>query len=256
MKSVQTMLVCMLMTCGPFLGCESKPELVAPRVLQSPYAAARSETLWALAPVSNESGVSKIDMLMMTDTVAAAVAEVSGISVLPVNRTLAAMVARNIPGVRSPRDAMALAEALGVQGIIVGTITAYDPYDPPKLGMTLALYTTDASASEPVDPRSLSGAYSDQKSDPNGQMIKQHDKPTAVVAEHLDAANHEVLAELKQFATGRHDQNSSLQWRRYTASMELYTQFAAYYCVDRLLRMERARTTPVAAAATEPEDEK
>lgn len=243
MTSVQTMLVC-LMGVALIGGCESKPELLQPRVLQSPYPAARGETLWALAPLSNESGVSKVDMLMISDTVAATVAEVSGISVLPVNRTLAAMAARNMQSVRSPRDARALADALGVQGIIVGSISAYDPYDPPKLGMTLALFTTDMSGVDPVDPRALSSAYSDQK----GPMIRTDDKPAAVVSDHLDAANHEVLAELKLFATGRHDQESSLQWRRYTASMELYTEFAAYHCVDRLLRSERARVTPAPAA--------
>lgn len=252
MKSVQTMLVWMMMGVAALCGCEGTPELVLPRVLQSPYAASHGETLWALAPLNNESGVSKIDMLQVTDMVAATVAEVNGISVVPVNRTLAAMAARNMSGVRSPRDARALAEALGVQGIIVGTITAYDPYDPPKLGMTLALYTTDMKGSERVDPKQLSSAYSDQK----GSTTKYEDKPAAIVAEHLDAANHEVLAELKAFATGRHDQASSLTWRRYTASMELYTEFAAYHCVDRLLRSERDRIAPVATVAAEPKDQK
>ena len=69
------------------------------------------------------------------------------------------------------------------------------------------------------------------------------------LVEHLDASNHEVLIELKEYAKGRHDPKSALTWRRYTASMDLYTQFAAYHSVKHLLQEEQRRLGAISAAA-------
>ena len=245
MTTVQTML-CAAFGCAIFLtGCAQEKEvLVTPNVIQSPYDAAKGETLWAIAPLMNESGVSTIDTLAIADALAAAVSEVNGISALPVNRTLLAMNARQLKGIRTPREAQILAEAMKVQGVIVGSITAYDPYDPPKIGLTLALYTTDVDTSTPVDPRQLSGAYSDR----NLPKSSFADAPSSVVSEHFDASNHNVLIALREFAYGRHDPNSALNWKRYTASMELYTEFAAYQCTRMLVQSERRRLAGSAPA--------
>ncbi|MGE3108669.1 MAG: hypothetical protein AB7G11_12290 [Phycisphaerales bacterium] len=238
MTTVQTMLCAAAIGAVLLTGCAREKEvLVNPNVIQSPYPASKGETVWAIAPLTNESGVSTIDTLALSDALAAAVAEVSGISALPVNRSLAAMSAHQLRAIRSPRDAKVLADALKAGGVIVGSITAYDPYDPPKIGLTLALYTTDREPGEPIDPRILSSAYAD-RSLPRGTNA---DDPAAFVSEHLDAASHEVLIALREFAHGRHDPSSSLSWKRYTASMELYTEFAAYHCVRKLVQSERRR---------------
>jgi len=54
------------------------------------------------------------------------------------NRTIAAMRALRMSDLKSPAEVRQLASELGVDGVIVGSITAWDPYDPPKLGIALA----------------------------------------------------------------------------------------------------------------------
>ncbi len=237
--------IALVLTASLSTACAKKDQLVPPRVLISPYEPGRSEVRWAVAPLANESGVSTVNVLAICDKLTAAIEEVQGVSSVPVNRTLAAMEAKGLRAIRTPQEARIIADALGVRALLLGTVTAYDPYDPPKLGLTLALYWVDAqgSADGSLDPRALQAAYSDTSTLPRTRF---KERPASVVAEHLDASNHEVLKNLQAFAVGRNDPNSALGWRRYTASMELYTEFAAYWCIHRLLEEERSRLGPTA----------
>ncbi len=222
-----------------FASCASKPELVAPEVLVSPYGPSASTVIWAVAPLANESGTSVVDPLMVTDALVARASEVRGVTTVPLNRTLTAMRALKMAGVRSPADARRLADALGVDGIIVGSITAYDPYDPPKIGLMIGLYSHSRTSQmrNPIDPKALQAAGSDR------MIVQNGDEPSSMVSEHLDAQNHEVLMNLRRYAEGRHNPRSALGWRAYTASMELYAEFAAHWSVTRLLQEEQLRVT-------------
>jgi len=226
--------------------CASRSErtLVRPFVLSSPYS---QDVIVAVAPLANESGTSAADELRMADRLVEQLAEVHGIGVIPLNRTLNAMQALRLPAVSSPAEAHALARALGADAIIVGSITAWDPYDPPRLGLNLALFGTgpalSASGSAEVDPRALQSASTDYTlnaaSSPN--------KPLAYLSQHFDASNHEVLCNVKAYAEGRADPDSALRWERYTKSMELYERFVSFRAVATLLQSEQQR---VAAART------
>lgn len=222
-------------------GCNSGPkqaELVPPELLVAPYDTSRGEVLWAVAPLGNESGVSTVDTDLVADALVAKIDEARGVACLPLNRTIAAMRSRGMRSVRTPGDARTLATALGVDALLVGNITAYDPYDPPKLGMSLALYSRQRTEGDELDPVKLKTSFSDY-----GQISRSQfaDRPAAVVSEHLDGANHEVQMELRRYASGRHDQTSALGWRSALASMDLYTEFAAHFAVSRLLEQERLR---------------
>jgi hypothetical protein len=74
-----------------------------------------------------------------------------------------------------------------------------------------------------------------------------------VASDVLDARNHGVLLELREYADGRADPESALGWRAYTASMELYTQFATYHAVRTLLEQEWIRLARVSQAGSEHE---
>ncbi|MBX3386119.1 MAG: hypothetical protein KF768_06085 [Phycisphaeraceae bacterium] len=213
--------------------------LNAPQVLTAPASATGSEALWAVAPLANESGVMSVDTFAISDKLVAAVNEVRGLSCLPLNRTIAAMRARRLSHISSPDDARLLAETLGVDGLIVGSVTAYDPYDPPKLGLTLALFAhRPADDLSQADPLRVRGAYSDAQV----RVLTRFDsRPAAVVSEHLDGSNHDVLFALRQFASGRHDPYSAHGWRIYLVSMDRYTEFAAYTAVARLIDRDRLR---------------
>lgn len=236
-------------------GCSTPaPELTAPQITAAPYETAQGEVVLAVAPLRNESGTTAIDPLSLGDKVVAAAEEIRGVRCLPLNRTLETMRALRLQGVATPGDVAALASAMGVDGVLVGTITAYDPYTP-AIGLSLVLWARPGSAIEGgqavggIDPRALQSAVSEAAPGrgrrPNGAV--------ASASEHLDAKNHQVLMDVRTYALGRHDPNGAMNWRRYTASMPLYEEFAASFMVSRLMQQEwirLGRSVPVEQTAS------
>lgn len=254
MTTVQTMLartaiIPLILACAlSGAGCATKGErLEPPEVLVAPYDTSKGDVLWAVVPLGNESGVSTVDTFMVSDAVVNKIDEARGLACLPLNRTIAAMRSRNMSAVRSPADARLIANLLGVDGLIVGSVTSYDPYNPPKLGLKLALFSREPDGGAmSIDPVILQMAYTDSL---KPRSARFDDRPVATVSEHLDGSNHEVQMEAMRYAVGRGNPGSSLGWRRVLASMDLYTEFSAQVAVARLLEQERLRLAqPVTSA--------
>lgn len=221
-------------------GCAATPRdaLRAPRTVVAPYDQLSGDIVWAVAPLTNESGVSIARSDALADNLVNAITDVQGISCLPFNRTLAAMEALGLSGIRSPAEAQMLAQALGADGIVVGTITSYDAYTP-ELGVALALFAKPGSMRTRGDnwnPKDLRTAISDQ---PMATQIGG--EPLAKVHERFDAKNNQVLMDVQAFADGREKQRTALGWRRYLASMDLFSQFAMYRATDALVQQELVR---------------
>src|SRR5690606_19054749 len=108
----------------------------------------------------NESGTSAVDQLAISDTLVATVTQARGLRALPLNRVLDAMAALEMAHPQTPADLDRLARTLGADGVIVGSITAYDPYEP-IMGIALGLYARPgalehAGSEEPeINPRQL-----------------------------------------------------------------------------------------------------
>jgi hypothetical protein len=230
-------------------GCSSNETLTPPKVTMAPYAAAGSEPVVAVVPLRNESGTSLVDPEDVSDAVVAALQEVRGIRALPLNRTMLAMRALKMTSVDDPAQLRELAREMGVQGVVVGTITAWDPYDPPTLGISLALYdhglSDDARNGIMLDARRLAAQPTDYTY--FSQNLYPDTRPASAVSEHYDAANHQVLMDVQSYATGRHNEHTALGWKRYTASMDLYTKFATSQAVARLMDAEWLRMTRLAS---------
>jgi len=239
-------------------GCESlprrRPELTPPVVNAAPYDTSRGDVLWAVLPLANESGTDLVDPLAISDQLVAAAEEVDGVRTVPLNRTLEAMHALGIQTVTDPGDVHRLAMGMGVDAVLVGSITAYDPYNPPSFGLSLALYARGGAMGargdpDPIDPRALAAAPTDGAP---ATRIGYGDRPAAVISAHLDAKDHGVLEAIQAYAAGRHDPASALGWRRYVASMDLYTQFATQHLVSGLLQKEQHRLAALAETSQTP----
>lgn len=248
MKSAKTMLAwCAIVAC--LVGCANERQLTAPKTIEAPYDTSRGEVLWAVAPLRNESGTKEVNIGEMSDLVVAAVEQVRGVRTVPLNRTIEAMRALELPALRTPSDARRLAQAMGVDGILVGSITAYDPYTP-VLGISLALFARPGSLADRgpnlLNPRKLQ----ESPVDPGPAGSTQYsESPLVVVSEHLDAKNHQVLMDVQQYAVGRQSGRDSYGWERYTRSMVLYSEFAAFQAVDKLMRAEWIRMGKLEMAA-------
>ncbi len=217
-------------------GCGRK--LKQPDVLASPYPGVR---LWAVAPLANESGVSAVDAYRVADLFTQQVQQVDGINTVPVNRVVLAMRHAGLEAVRSSADAMQLIQLLEVDALVVGTVTAWDPYPPPTLGMAVLLFARSGDHASGVDPRELVRATSSDVAP--GEL-----GPPGAIAQAagiFDGRNNETLAWLEAFATGRIEPDEPFGADVYLMDMELYTQFVSYRLIHDLLGFEQRRLTPV-----------
>jgi hypothetical protein len=170
---------------------------------------------------------------------------VDGINAIPVNRVVLAMRHAGIDAVGSAADAMQLAQMLDVDALVVGTVTAWEPYPPPTMGMAVLLFagTTDRAKGQ-MDPRELVRA-------PAGDVAPGELGPPGAIAQAagvFDARNHQTLAWLEAFATGRTEPEEPFGTEVYLMDMELYTQFVSFRLIHDLLGFEQRRMTPVADA--------
>ncbi|MBI1369233.1 MAG: hypothetical protein GC162_11345 [Planctomycetes bacterium] len=230
-------------------GCELfQKRIEQPLVYSTPYPGPK---MWAVAPFRNESGTSLVDSAVVADHLAQQIQQINGIGVVPVNRVLAAMNAAQIDAVNSVGDAMKLMNLLGVDGLIVGTITAWDPYEPPKIGATIQLYARELpGGGTALDSRALTRATS--TNDLPGMV--RYEQPVATVSDHFDAANGAVLQRIQDYAHGRAADDEPAGWRRYIINMDLYNEFVSHELMRRLFarewdRLHRQPMPPTASAA-------
>lgn len=246
LQVVAYLVVCLLvLALAPAMtGCAWKraDDLTAPRELLAPYDTSRAEPVWAVYPLRNETGTSLAQSGQITDAVVAAAAQVRNLRVLPLNRTLEAMMALEMDSLGTPEDARKLAEAMGADGLILGSITAYDPYTP-TVGLSLALYVRPGVLDEQqgqaaLDARALTWQPTDYTYFPSSGYA---DAPAAAMTTHLDGKSHGVQMAVRDYAEGRSDPGTALGWRRYLASAPLFVEFAAWHAVGRLLDGEWVR---------------
>ncbi len=245
-----TLLVLLTMLAG---GCTWVQPAPVQSGLDSPYAARQR---WAVVPPRNESGSLHADSLLIADKLAQRLENAWRIDVLPVNRTLAAMESLGLAELRNAGDAQHLLRTLGADALVVGSITAWDPYDPPKVGLLLELYTQQRRDGQAVDLRQLTRAATGGEvtiSNPHEQ------RPVSMVSGFLDAADPVVNRKLREYAAARGaeqddkpqwrdsaERNGLLKpeygdWRLYRISMDLYAEFVCHEMSRRLLRVETKR---------------
>ena len=114
-----------------------------------------------------------------------------------------------------------MCDLLGVEGLIVPTITAFDPYDPPKMGASLQ-WMAGGPVNKPngVDVRELIKAMT-----PPPDETPERNRKARQAVGMFDAANGSVRERLIQFAEGRHEPAGPLGAREYLVNMDRYSAF-------------------------------
>lgn len=236
---------------GSLAGCETPP--VQQRI-EAPYA---QRQVWAVAPLRNESGSRHADGLQIADQLTRSFEQVVGIDALPLNRVLEAMDALRLTRIASREDAIHLREALGVDALVVGSVTHFDAYDPPKIGLALDLYAfpTESSGSG-LDIRGLSWAPTADKAGIRRGTLYRPDQPVTTVSGYFDASGVGTKQLLDDYAYGKGSTPNALHERRlYTINMNLFQEFAGHEMGSQLIwaewqRLARGmRATPRSAAA-------
>jgi hypothetical protein len=217
-------------------GCQSKP---SNRVYVSPYPASL-----AVVPFKNLSGSQSLETLAVTDEFVTELGQVSGLTVMPLNQVLAKLRELQMTSVSSPSDALMVADAMNVDGVIVGAVHRWEPYDPPLLGMAVQLYLRDQVLQDKqvqsedlhVNPADLSRASS-----PYDLKLREPLQSQSEVTRVYDASQDWVIEKIKAYALLRPDNPSPMGWKRYK-TQRLYLRFVSYEIVGELMLREHART--------------
>ncbi len=195
----------------------------------------RKKQVWAVAPAFNLSGERQVDSILQADLLFEQLQQVQGLTVIPVNRVAEVYGVLKIDHIQSERQAMMVCDLLGCDGLMVPTITVYDPYDPPKLGAALQLFVkpptsvkpTVRQASTAIHPRDMARQAAPAKGE--SLPAAQAPDPNFVqVVGIFDAANGSVRSALMRYASGRNDPVGPFGAKEYLVSMDRYCGFV--YC--------------------------
>ncbi len=218
-------------------GCQ--PGIILPDEHASPYAQTR---VWAIAPLIDETATQGlVDGAALAHKIMLQSQRVEGLEIASAVRVAKAMQTAGIQSVHTDAQAITLLRQLGVDGLITGVVTGWDPYDPPKIAVSIRLYArfdeadvSNPAASSGLDYRRLMTAATARQV-PGEQ---QRPKFVASVSDVFDASNGAVLQRVQSYAHGRTPSDSPAGWRRYLIRMDLYSEFVAHELVRKLFALE------------------
>ena len=196
--------------------------------------------VWAVAPAINLSGQQEVDPLLQADLLYQQVQQVRGLTVIPVNRVAEVYAGLGIEQVQSAEQAALVCDLLGCDALLVPTVTAFDPYDPPKLGASLHLFAKPGGYARPadVDPRELAR----RAAPPLDESIPgSRDAEFLQAVGMFDAANGTTRHALLAYASGRNDPLGPMGPREYLASMDRYCGFVYAELTADLLREAQSK---------------
>jgi hypothetical protein len=187
--------------------------------------------VWAVAPAINLSGEKSVDPVLQADLLVRQLGEVNNLTVIPVNRVVAVYAALRITKVESEEQAAIVCQQLGCDALLIPTITLYDPYDPPKVGMSLQLLNGPGKGPvSNIDPRELS-----RRAMPaDDQILPAHPTFNQVVGTY-DAEDGSTRAALLAYAKGRHDPKSTFGDRMYFLDSDKFCSFVYFTLIEQLL---------------------
>lgn len=181
--------------------------------------------VWAVAPAINLSGHAEVDPILQADILYQQLQSVHGLTVVPVDRVVQVYQGLNIDRINSLEQAALVCDILQVDAVVVPTVTAYDPYTPPKMGASLALFRKPTGYVRPLASDALG---------PSGRAHGgRADLKQAVGI--YDAADGSVRKSLQVFAAGRTDPNGPMAEREYFLSMDRYGGFVYHQLIADLL---------------------
>ena len=213
--------VLMIVWLGLRAGCSHQPKPYGEEQLLSLPGAHRQ--VWAIAPTINISGQSQIDPLLQSDLVYQQIQQVQGLTAIPVDRVVEVYASLKINKVESERQAFTVCQLLGCDGLVIPTVTAYDPYSPPVFGASLQLFVKPGTFNRlpKLDTRQLERSPT---TPPPLQQMTEVGNMTQVVGLY-DSSDGTVRDRVAAYAKGRTDPNGPLGITAITVTMDHYCAF-------------------------------
>ncbi len=128
-------------------GCGLLPQAVQQPMIHNPFP---QLTKIAVAPFFNLSSEPTVDGRQFAEDYFAALQSVPGFEVVPVGVTEKAAQQHGIQ-LNGPEQARQLAQILGVDAVVIGAVTDFSPYYPPRCGLQVEWYAANPGY-HPVPP--------------------------------------------------------------------------------------------------------
>jgi len=128
-------------------GCHILPQRLDRPHLHNPFPQLKKV---AVVPFFNQSGFPRINGAEVANSYRHQLQQIRGFEVVPVG-VVDQYLSRNPIPVNQMPDFQQLARDLGVDAVVVGSITDYDPYYPPKMGLAVRWYAAN-SGFHPIPP--------------------------------------------------------------------------------------------------------
>ncbi len=109
----------------------------------------------AVVPFFNQSAERAADGRQMAELYARELQKTPGVEVIPVGVVETTMRTYGLQNLAGPDDAVKLAALLNADAVVIGTVTEFSPYDPPRVGLSIAWYSPyrmQFDQAVPVDP--------------------------------------------------------------------------------------------------------
>lgn len=133
----------LILLCGTLVassGCSLfLPEVSQQPVIRNPFP---QLSRVAVAPFFNHSDEPTLDTRLFSMAYFAELQETPGFEVVPLNVVEEAIITHQVE-LNGPGEARRLAQILGVDAVIVGAVTDYSPYYPPRCGLRVEWYTAN-----------------------------------------------------------------------------------------------------------------
>jgi hypothetical protein len=138
----------LLLTCV-LIAVESGCSLILPEISHKPVIRNPFPQLSrvAVAPFFNQSDEPTVDGRAIAMAYFAELQDTQGFEVVPVGVVEEAMILNRVD-LSGPGEARRLAKLLGVDAVVVGAVTDYSPYYPPRIGLRVEWYTANPGLHE------------------------------------------------------------------------------------------------------------
>ena len=201
------------------VGCAGRREPVEPVIVPNPTL---GRVTIAVAPALNLSGSTDFDPNRFADLMAGELTYAEHISVIPVSRVLGVLAGQGVDRVESPAHASEIATRLGADAILVFAVTEYDPYDPPRVGISAQLFAAAPTADHGTPATGVGSSGMSPRA-------------LAETQRRFDATHADVDDEIRSFARKRGADGSAYGWRKYVVSQQHFIQFCCSATIKALL---------------------
>jgi hypothetical protein len=187
-----------------------------------------------VAPMMNLCTSSDVDMLEVTNAFASELQQVEGLNVVPLGRVYQYLSANRMATVGSPEEARALAQVFKAQATIVGAVTEYDPYNPPRMGLAVQVYTVGqvppAVGSSGFDPVEAS-----RSAVPFPVTEEAANRPRDYINHIFSGRNKEVEDLARLYAARRKSDGTPYGWRRFLVDQREFQRLCSYGIIREMI---------------------